>query len=195
MVVRVNKDSTQSLTPGYASREMNASIPKYFLPKKQMSSSTAYQLIHDELMLDGNSRLNLATFVSTWMEPEAEALMSETFDKNMIDKDEYPQTAQIEERCINMVSNLFHAPKAGVGTSAIGSSEAVMLAGMALKWKWRARMKAKGRPSDKPNLVMGSNVQVVWEKFCRYWDVEPRYVPMEKGRYVNSPRRSSEVCG
>lgn len=185
MVFRVKKDNqNDASSPSYVSRDMNESTPKYFLPATEMAAKTAYRLIHDELMLDGNSRLNLATFVTTWMEPEAEALMSETFDKNMIDKDEYPQTAKIEERCINMVSRLFNAPETGIGTSAIGSSEAIMLAGMALKWKWRDRMKAKGKATDKPNLIMGSNVQVVWEKFCRYWEVEPRYVPMEEGRYV-----------
>src|SRR5262249_10928751 len=145
--------------------------------------------IHDELLLDGSSRLNLATFVSTWMEPEAERLMAETFDKNMIDKDEYPQTAEIERRCVNIVARLFHAPGNGdaIGASTIGSSEAVMLAGMAMKWRWRQRRAAAGAPTDRPNLVLGSNVQVVWEKFCRYWDVEPRYVPMHHDRYVITP--------
>ena len=175
------------VVPMYAGREMTHRVPKFVLPEGGMEPRTAYNLIHDELMLDGNARLNLATFVTTWMEPEAEKLMAEWFDKNMIDKDEYPQTAMIEERCINMVSRLYHAPEDGVGVSTIGSSEAVMLAGLALSWRWRARRKAAGKPTDKPNMVMGSNVQVVWEKFCRYWDVEPRYVPMENGRYVITP--------
>jgi glutamate decarboxylase len=113
--------------------------------------------------------------------------MAESFDKNMIDKDEYPQTAAIEERCVNIVSNPFNAPDQGVGASAIGSSEAVMLAGMALKWRWHDRRRAQGKPTDKPNLILGANVQVVWEKFCRYWEVEPKYIPMEKGRYVITP--------
>jgi len=156
------------------------------MPEREMLPNTAYNLVHDELMLDGNSRLNLATFVTTWMEPEARQLMSETFDKNMIDKDEYPQTAELEMRCVNMLSRLYHAPKDGqaCGCSTIGSSEAVMLGGMALKWKWRERMKARGKPTDKPNLVMGVDVQVCWEKFCRYWDVEPRIIPMEGDRYM-----------
>ncbi|MGH8224929.1 MAG: glutamate decarboxylase [Gammaproteobacteria bacterium] len=177
------------LTPAYAGRGATAPIPKYALPAGEMEPAVAYRLIHDELMLDGNARLNLATFVTTWMEPEAEKLMAETFDKNMIDKDEYPQTAAIEERCINMVARLFNSPEheEAVGASAIGSSEAVMLAGMAMKWLWRARRKAAGKSADKPNLIMGSNVQVVWEKFCRYWDVEPRYIPIERGRYVIRP--------
>ena len=177
-------DEDKVLTPAYGGRVMRQSVPKYRLPEHEMAPDTAYDIIRDELMLDGNARLNLATFVTTWMEPQAEKLMAETFEKNMIDKDEYPQTAEIEERCINIVSDLFNAPEEGVGASAIGSSEAVMLAGMALKWKWRERRKAQGKSADRPNLVLGSNVQVVWEKFCRYWEVEPRYIAMEKGRYV-----------
>ncbi len=178
-----------SLTPTYGSRVMSEPVPKYTLPDGEMNSRVAYQLIHDELTLDGNARLNLATFVTTWMEPEAEQLMAETFNKNMIDKDEYPQTAEIETRCVNMIARLFHAPEdsGAVGVSAIGSSEAVMLAGMALKWRWRARHQAAGQPTTQPNLILGSNVQVVWEKFCRYWDVEPRYIPMTEDRYVISP--------
>jgi glutamate decarboxylase len=115
--------------------------------------------------------------------------MAETFDKNMIDKDEYPQTAEIERRCVNIVADLFNAPTDGdaVGVSTIGSSEAVMLGGLAMKWSWRARQEAAGKPTDRPNMVLGSNVQVVWEKFCRYWDVEPRYAPVTKGRYVVDP--------
>jgi glutamate decarboxylase len=150
-----------------------------------MPPAVAYNLIRDELALDGNSRLNLATFVTTWMEPEAKQLMAETFDKNMIDKDEYPQTAEIELRCVNMIARLWNAPEseAATGCSTIGSSEAAMLGGMALKWQWRKRRQKEGKPTDKPNLVMGINVQVCWEKFCRYWEVEPRFVPMEGNRF------------
>ena len=177
------------LVPTYGSRCMSEPVPKYRLPDGEMSPRAAYQLIHDELMLDGNARLNLATFVTTWMEPEAERLMAETFDKNMIDKDEYPQTAEIEARCVNMIARLFNASEHEhpVGVSAIGSSEAVMLAGMALKWRWRARRRSAGKPATAPNLVLGANVQVVWEKFCRYWEVEPRYIPMRAGRYLITP--------
>ncbi len=180
------RDSQRVLTPTYGRRALTEEVPRYEMPEREMLPNTAYNLVHDELMLDGNSRLNLATFVTTWMEPEARQLMSETFDKNMIDKDEYPQTAELEMRCVNMLSRLYHAPKDGqaCGCSTIGSSEAVMLGGMALKWKWRERMKARGKPTDKPNLVMGVDVQVCWEKFCRYWDVEPRIIPMEGDRYM-----------
>lgn len=174
------------LTPTYGARELTSGVPKYKIPEDEMLPRSAYNIVHDELMLDGNSRLNLATFVTTWMEPEARQLMAETFDKNMIDKDEYPQTAELEMRCVNILSHLYNAPSGGeaAGCSTTGSSEAVMLGGMALKWKWRERMKAKGKSADKPNLVMGVDVQICWEKFCRYWEIEPRIVPMEKGRYI-----------
>jgi glutamate decarboxylase len=165
-------------------------LPKNRIPEQGALSQTAYRLIHDELLLDGSSRLNLATFVTTWMEPEADRLMAEAFDKNMIDKDEYPQTAEIERRCVNIVADLFnaHPQKTAVGVSTIGSSEAVMLSGLAMKWNWRARRDAAGAPTDRPNMVMGSNVQVVWEKFCRYWDVEARYVPMSPGQFTITPQ-------
>ena len=173
------------LTPTYGGRALNRPVPKYEIHDEEMSPRAAYNLVHDELMLDGNARLNLATFVTTWMEPEARQLMAEAFEKNMIDKDEYPQTAEVEMRCVNMLSRLFHAPEEdqACGCSTIGSSEAAMLGGMALKWKWRKRMEAQGKPVDKPNMVMGVDVHVCWEKFCRYFETEPRYVPMEKGRY------------
>lgn len=173
------------ITPAYGARTMSEPVPKYEIPSQGMPPQIAYDLIHDELILDGNSRLNLATFVTTWMEDEAKRLMAETFDKNMIDKDEYPQTAEIELRCVNMLSRLWNAPtdNGSVGCSTIGSSEAAMLGGMAMKWKWRERMKKQNKPTDKPNMVMGINVQVCWDKFCRYWDIEPRQVPMEGDRY------------
>ena len=173
------------ITPTYASRALTSAVPKYEIPEGEMPPAVAYNLIRDELALDGNSRLNLATFVTTWMEPEAKQLMAETFDKNMIDKDEYPQTAEIELRCVNMIARLWNAPEseAATGCSTIGSSEAAMLGGMALKWQWRKRRQKEGKPTDKPNLVMGINVQVCWEKFCRYWEVEPRFVPMEGNRF------------
>ena len=174
-------------TPAYSGRRNSAPLPKTALAARGMDADTAYRLIHDELLLDGSSRLNLATFVTTWMEPQADQLMAESFDKNMIDKDEYPQTAEIERRCVNIVGDLFHSPGPAVGVSTIGSSEAVMLAGLALKWRWRARRKLGPTDAQRPNLVLGSNVQVVWEKFCRYWDVEPRYIPMVDGRFHITP--------
>src|SRR5450759_1124962 len=192
-----NLDATeQLLIPAYSRNALNKSVPRYELPNDEMLPQTAYELIHDELMLDGNARFNLATFVTTWMEPEARQLMDETFDKNMIDKDEYPQTAELEVRCVNMIARLWNSPQheEAVGCSTIGSSEACMLAGMALKWRWRERMRAAGKAVDKPNMVMGINVQVCWEKFCRYWDIEPRFVPMEKGRYHLSAEEAVQHC-
>src|SRR5690625_4863601 len=190
---RLDKDEA-TLSVAYAGRATTKPVPKYDLPDGEMTPETAYRLIHDELMLDGSARLNLATFVTTWMDPEAEKLMAETFDKNMIDKDEYPATAAIEQRCVCMVADLFHAdglrdddPASATGVSTVGSSEAVMLGGLALKWRWRA--KVGDWKNRTPNLVMGSNVQVVWEKFCRYFDVGPRYLPMAEGRYVITPEQ------
>jgi len=154
------------------------------LADRGLGLEAAYEMISSELLLDGSARLNLATFVTTWMPSQADRLMAQTADKNMIDKDEYPQTAELEARCVEILANLWHAPASekATGCSTTGSSEAVMLGGLALKWRWRERMRAAGRPTDRPNLVAGINVQVCWEKFCRYWEVEPRKVPMEKGR-------------
>lgn len=161
--------------PGEASE-----FPRFTLPGGESLPETAYQIVHDQAMLDGNARLNLATFVGTWMEPEAVKLYAEAADKNMIDKDEYPRTAAVEYRCWRMLADLWNAPDPAkaVGTSTIGSSEACMLAGLALKRRWQHKRRAGGQPTDKPNLVLSSAVQVCWEKFCNYWDVEARYVPI-----------------
>jgi glutamate decarboxylase len=158
--------------------------PHHELRDESIPASVAHDIITAELLLDGSARLNLATFVTTWMPGPAARLMAETADKNMIDKDEYPQTAQIEARCVNIIASLWNAPECegATGCSTTGSSEAAMLGGLALKWRWRERMRAEGRPADRPNIVMGANVQVCWEKFCRYWDVEPRMVPVEGDR-------------
>ena len=136
-------------------------VPRHTLPKGELPPEVAYQIIHDELMIDGNARLNLATFVTTWMEPQARSLMGDCLDKNMIDKDEYPQTAEIETRCVNILSTLWHAPDAvqATGCSTTGSSEAAMLGGLALKRRWQHKREAQGKPTDKPNLVMGINVR------------------------------------
>ena len=173
-----------------------ARVPKHELPRDEMPGEVAYQIVHDELMLDGNARLNLATFVTTYMDPHADKLMAETLDKNMIDKDEYPQTAAMEMRCVNMLSRLYHAPDPGkaTGCSTTGSSEAAMLGGLALKRRWQQRRRVEGKPADKPNLVTGVNVQVCWDKFANYWDVEMRLVPMEGDRYHLSPEEAVKLC-
>jgi glutamate decarboxylase len=184
------------LSPMYARPGEALRAPRHELPALEMHPDTAFQFVRDELMLDGNARLNLATFVTTWMEPQAEALMALTFDKNMIDKDEYPRTADLEERCVNMLSRLWNSPDRdeATGTSTTGSSEAAMLAGMALKWRWRDRRRSAGKPADRPNMVMGANVQVCWEKFCRYWDVEARLVPMEGDVYHLTADQAAQHC-
>ncbi len=171
------------------SRQGEESVPRFKLPDKGLLPETAYQIVHDELALDGNARLNLATFVGTWMEPQARVLYAEAADKNMIDKDEYPQTAAIEDRCIHIMADLWHAPDPhnSIGVSTTGSSEACMLAGLVLKRRWQTARKQMGKPTDRPNIVFSSAVQVVWEKFANYFEVEPRYVEVTPERPYLTP--------
>ena len=179
----------------YASDDLLANTPKYKFPENEKLPRHAYQIVHDELMLDGNSRQNLATFCSTWIEPEVHKLMDECIDKNMIDKDEYPQTAELESRCVHMLADLWNSPQSlnTIGCSTTGSSEAAMLGGMALKWRWREKMKRQGKPTDKPNLICGP-VQICWHKFARYWDVELREIPMEDDRLIMTPEEVIKRC-
>jgi glutamate decarboxylase len=177
------------------SEALNDDARTYEFPEAARDPETVYQTIHDQLVLDGNSQQNLATFCTTWIEPEVKLLMDESADKNMIDKDEYPQTAAIEERCVHMLANLWNSPEAAstIGCSTTGSSEAAMLGGLALKWSWRKRQRAKGKSIDSPNLIMGP-VQVCWHKFCRYFDVEVREVPMEGERLLLTPEEVLKRC-
>ncbi|MCU1490270.1 MAG: Glutamate decarboxylase [Acidimicrobiaceae bacterium] len=172
------------------------SVPTHRLYEQPVAAEVAYQLVHDELMLDGNSRLNLATFVTTFMEPQAGRLMAECADKNMIDKDEYPQTAELERRCVSVLADLWNAPepKGVIGCSTTGSSEACMLGGLALKRRWANARRSAGEPADRPNLVMGANVQICWEKFCNYWEVEARTVPVEGDRFHLSADEAVARC-
>ncbi|QWT24247.1 glutamate decarboxylase [Subtercola sp. PAMC28395] len=176
----VGTSGQNQLNPIFAREGEATDFPQNTLPDAESLPETAYQIVHDEAMLDGNSRLNLATFVGTWMDEQATRLYAETVDKNMVDKDEYPQTAAIETRCWKMLSKLWNAPDPdnSIGTSTIGSSEACMLGGLALKRRWQQAARAAGKSTERPNLVLSSAVQVCWEKFCNYWDVEPRYVPI-----------------
>jgi glutamate decarboxylase len=152
-----------------------------------MSPIAAMRLIDQELAVEGIPERNLATFVTTWMEPEARQLIEGNLHRNFIDHAEYPQTFEIQQRCIRMLAELFNAPGETTGTSTQGSSEAIMLGALSLKWKWRERREADGKPADSPNLVFGGDVHVVWEKFCRYFDVEPRIVPLQPGKYTIGP--------
>ncbi len=179
----------------YASSDLSRRLPKYRMPDTETDTRHAYVLIHDELMLDGNARQNLATFCQTWSEPAVRLLMVECIDKNMVDKDEYPQTAEIEARCVHMLADLWNSPEEAntVGCSTTGSSEAAMLGGLAMKRRWEAKRKAAGKPIDKPNLVTGP-VQICWHKFTRYWDVEHREIPMQKGRLLMTPEEVLSRC-
>jgi len=179
----------------YASTDLSVAVPKYKFPDNEQNPRHAYALVHDELMLDGNARQNLATFCQTWEEPEIHQLMDECIDKNIMDKDEYPQTAEIEARCVHMLADLWNAPDLhnAIGRSTTGSSEAAMLGGMAMKRRWETARKAAGKCIDKPNLITGP-VQICWHKFARYWDIELREIPMEDGRYMMTPEEVIKRC-
>jgi glutamate decarboxylase len=179
-------DSDETLSPTYAGRSFSHDIPKYRLPAEGVSADAAYQLVHDELNLDGNPALNLASFVTSWMEPQADRLAAETLAKNLIDQDEYPQSEVIHRRVVSMIGRLFHAPahQQPTGTATIGSSEAIMLAMLAHKRTWQLRREAAGLPTDRPNMVMGADVHTCWEKFTRYFEVEARVVPMQPNRFT-----------
>ena len=172
----------------YGTVSMDEAVPKYRMPMRELPPDVAHALVSDELILDGNSRQNLATFCSTYLDAKVHQMMDASIDTNMIDKDEYPATAELENRCVHIIADLWNVPKAAtaMGCSTTGSSEASMLGGLALKWKWRERMQAAGKPTDKPNLITGP-VQVCWHKFARYFDVELREIPLEHGRLGMTP--------
>jgi len=179
----------------YAGSAADQPLPKYRLPEQCSDPKTIFNLVRDELLLDGTSRQNLATFCTTFVDDEARHLMDLSVDKNMIDKDEYPQSAEIEKRCVHILADLWHAPKPHrtIGCSTTGSSEACMLGGLALKWQWRKRRKTAGKPADKPNIVTGP-VQVCWEKFARYFDVEIRQVPLSGDSLGLQPQQLKQYC-
>ncbi|KAJ3296799.1 hypothetical protein HK104_001215 [Borealophlyctis nickersoniae] len=167
------------------------------MPEDDMPPEAAYQFIKDELALDGNPVLNLASFVTTYMEPHAEKLMAENLSKNFIDAEEYPMTAELQNRCVNMIADLFHAPMSdggsAIGVSTVGSSEAIILSTLAMKRRWQLKRKEAGKSTEKPNLVMGANVQVCWEKAVRYLDVEARYVNCDSEHLYLTPERAIEL--
>ncbi|MDD5567608.1 MAG: glutamate decarboxylase [Candidatus Omnitrophica bacterium] len=189
------KEVKELLDPLYGVVALGKDIPKYKIPEKEMPAAMAYRIVRDELILDGNSRQNLATFCTTYVEPEAQQLMTDCVDKNMIDKDEYPQTAEIECRCVHILADLWNSPEASstIGCSTTGSSEAAMLGGLALKWQWRKKRRAAGKSAEKPNLITGP-VQICWHKFCRYWDIEIREIPMEGDRYLMNAEEVLKRC-
>ncbi len=183
----LTREQIERLEQRYGNRYLLEPAPDGRLPKIGISAEEAQGLIEKEMVLDGIPMRNLATFVTTWMEPEADQLIAQNLHTNFIDHAEYPQTAEIEQRCIRMLADLFHAPAKTTGARTQGSSEAIMLGALSLKWKWRARREAAGKGTERPNLVFGGDVHVVWEKFCRYFDVEPRIVPLAPEKYTIGP--------
>jgi glutamate decarboxylase len=180
-------EGLEALARDYGNRFLLEPAPDHKLPEHGMRSVDAMCLIGEELVLDGIPQRNLATFVTTWMEPEAQRIIAENLHRNFIDHAEYPQTAEIEQRCIRMLADLFHAPGETTGARTQGSSEAIMLGALSLKWKWRQRREKAGKDTSRPNLIFGGDVHVVWEKFCRYFDVEPRIIPLQPDKYVIGP--------
>ncbi|XP_073011050.1 glutamate decarboxylase 4-like isoform X1 [Typha latifolia] len=194
---RATSGAESSVNYTFASRYVRNPLPRFNLPEHSVPKEAAYQIINDELMLDGNPRLNLASFVTTWMEPECDKLMAAAMNKNYVDMDEYPVTTELQNRCVNMIAHLFNAPigddETAVGVGTVGSSEAIMLAGLAFKRKWQNKRKAEGKPYDKPNIVTGANVQVCWEKFARYFEVELKEVKLTEGYYVMDPHKAVDM--
>jgi glutamate decarboxylase len=180
-------EQLDALARQYGNRFLLEPAPDKQLPEHGMRAVDAMRLIGEELVLDGIPMRNLATFVTTWMEPEAQRVIAENLHRNFIDHAEYPQTAEIEQRCIRILADLFHAPGETTGARTQGSSEAIMLGALSLKWKWRERREKAGKGTDRPNLVFGGDVHVVWEKFCRYFDVEPRIIPLQRDKYTIGP--------
>src|SRR3984893_2717496 len=196
MGLRSKKDTSPEPTNGVLlSSFLSKPAPKYKFPEQQVPPSAAYQLVHDELLLDGNSRQNLASFCQTWVEPEVRRLMDECLDKNMIDKDEYPQMAELESRCVHMIADLWNSPDANNtrGCSTSGSSEAALLGGLAMKRRWQKKREGSGKAVGKPNLVCGL-VQTCWHKFARYFDVELRQIPCQGSRLMMSPGEVVKRC-
>ncbi|KAK1749999.1 pyridoxal phosphate-dependent transferase [Echria macrotheca] len=196
-------------TSVYGSKFAASDLPRHEMPEREMPKEVAYRMIKDELSLDGNPMLNLASFVTTYMEEEAEKLMAESFSKNFIDYEEYPQSADIQNRCVSMIGRLFHAPTpsseaaeaddactttpGAIGTSCVGSSEAIMLAVLAMKKRWKNQRIKEGKSTDKPNIVMSAAVQVCWEKAARYFEVEEKLVYCTEDRYVIDPKQTVDL--
>lgn len=176
------KDKTQEGDVSiFGSKVMRQPAPAERIPQHMTRSEIAYQMVKDETFPQTQPRLNLATFVTTYMDDYGTKLMNEAVGINYIDETEYPRVAVMCGRCINMVANLWNTPEKGdwkTGAVGIGSSEACMLGGVAAWLRWRERRKAEGKPYDKPNLVMSTAYQVVWEKFCQLWQIEMRTVPI-----------------
>ncbi|MDF1828255.1 MAG: glutamate decarboxylase [Legionellaceae bacterium] len=187
MISKKNKNQTRlNATSTYASRYDLENFTLSEFNQEGIPAPIVKQLIQDELNLEGIPILNLASFVTTWMEPEADELIMQCINKNFIDHDEYPEVEKIHARCIHILADLLHAPEQHnyVGTATVGSSEAIMLAGLAHKFNWRNKRKKAGLDATKPNIIMGSNVQICWDKFARYFDVEAKIIPIQDNKYI-----------
>ncbi|KAI0882659.1 glutamate decarboxylase [Annulohypoxylon maeteangense] len=197
--LQLSNDEDSFTTSVYGSKFAAEDLPKHEMPEGEMPKEIAYRMIKDELSLDGNPMLNLASFVTTYMEEEAEKLMAESFSKNFIDYEEYPQSADIQNRCVSMIGRLFNAPTeheeggGAVGTSCVGSSEAIMLAVLAMKKRWKNKRVAAGKSTDKPNIIMSSAVQVCWEKATRYFEVDEKLVYCSPERFVIDPKETVDL--
>ncbi len=183
----VNSQPADADVALFGNRFVTQEVPSREFPETGIPAQDAMRLVSEEMALEGDPARNLATFVTTWMEPQAQQIIAANLHRNFIDHAEYPRTAEIEQRCIRMLADLFHAPGETTGARTQGSSEAIMLGGLSLKWNWRKRREAAGASTSSPNLVFGGDVHVVWEKFCRYFDVEPRIVPLQPGKYTIGP--------
>lgn len=195
VTLKLAEEEDEFTTSVYASKFAAQDLPRHEMPDGEMPKDVAYRMIKDELSLDGNPMLNLASFVTTYMEEEAEKLMAESFSKNFIDYEEYPVSADIQNRCVSMIGRLFHAPthdeaEGAVGTSTVGSSEAIMLGVLAMKRRWKNKRKAEGKSTENPNIVMSSAVQVCWEKATRYFEIDEKLVYCTPDRYVIDPEET-----
>ena len=194
---KIFKNKGDGADPIFGSQEMREPAPEEFIPKHKTPAEIAYQIVKDETFPQTQPRLNLATFVTTYMDDYGTKLMNDAVGINFIDETEYPRVAVMCGRCINMVANMWHSPEADewkTGAVGIGSSEACMLGGVAAWLRWRERRKAEGKPYDKPNLVMSTAYQVVWEKFCQLWQIEMRTVPITREHITLDIDEALKMC-
>lgn len=190
-------DSCGCTTPIFGSERMLQSAPCETIPCHPTSPEIAYQMVKDETFAQTQPRLNLATFVTTYMDKYATRLMNEAIAVNYIDETEYPRVAVMNAKCINIMANLWNSPEQNkwkTGAIAIGSSEACMLGGVAAWLRWKARRKAAGKPCDKPNFVISSGYQVVWEKFAQLWQIEMRIVPLTHEHITLDIEKAISMC-
>jgi glutamate decarboxylase len=187
--------ATTHITP-YSSRyAAGTELSKFRIPQDGAPADVVHQLLKDELDLDGRPSLNLASFVGTFMEKEAEQLMIENLSKNMSDADEYPAMMDMHARCVSIIANMWGAHKGekAIGSATTGSSEAIHLGGLAMKRRWQEKRRAEGKDTSNPNILMGANAQVALEKFARYFEVEARILPVsEDSSYRLDPKLVKE---